>query len=74
MPDNLRQAQAVQPHYEEVDGWSEEITDVRAYDDLPEKAKDYLKYVEDFTGIAPAIVSVGPDRDETLLLRNPFQQ
>ncbi len=74
MPENLRLAQAVQPFYEEVDGWGEEITDVRNYDDLPLKAKDYLKYIEDFTGVAPVIISVGPDRDETLLLRNPFEK
>lgn len=74
MPDNMRIAQSVQPVYEEVEGWAEEITDVRSYDDLPHAAKDYLKRLEEFTGTAPAIVSVGPDRDETLLLRNPFEK
>ncbi|MBM9513549.1 adenylosuccinate synthase [Desulfogranum marinum] len=74
MPDNMRIAQSVQPVYEEVEGWAEEITDVRSYDDLPRAAKEYLKRLEEFTGTAPAIVSVGPDRDETLLLRNPFEK
>lgn len=74
MPDNMRIAQSVQPVYEEVEGWAEEITDVRSYDDLPHAAKEYLKRLEEFTGTAPAIVSVGPDRDETLLLRNPFEK
>jgi len=72
MPENIHAAQRVQPVYEEVDGWQQEITGVRSYDELPSQAKDYLKRLEDFTGVAPAIVSVGPDRDETLLLRNPF--
>lgn len=74
MPDNMRIAQSVQPVYEEVDGWADEITDARSYDDLPHAAKEYLKRLEEFTGVAPAIVSVGPDRDETLLLRNPFEK
>ncbi len=47
---------------------------VRSYDDLPQEAKSYLKRLEDLTGIGPAIVSVGPDREQTLLLRNPFER
>ena len=72
MPDNIRLARAAKPVYEEMDGWANELTDVRSYDDLPQAAKSYLKRLEDLTGIAPAIVSVGPDRAQTLLLRNPF--
>ncbi|MDD2463809.1 MAG: adenylosuccinate synthase [Desulfobulbus sp.] len=72
MPENIRRARAAKPVYEEMDGWANELTDVRSYDDLPEAAKSYLKRLEDLTGVAPAIVSVGPDRAQTLLLRNPF--
>ncbi|MBM9613896.1 adenylosuccinate synthase [Desulfobulbus rhabdoformis] len=74
MPENIRLARAAKPVYEEVDGWSDELTDVRSYDDLPQEAKSYLKRVEDLTGIAPAIVSVGPGREQTLMLRNPFEK
>ena len=74
MPNNMRLAQSVQPVYEEVEGWADEITGARSYDDLPHAAKEYLRRLEEFTGVAPAIVSVGPDRDETLLLRNPFEK
>ncbi|ADW18124.1 Adenylosuccinate synthetase [Desulfobulbus propionicus DSM 2032] len=72
MPDNIRKARLAKPVYEEVDGWTTELTGVRSYDDLPPQAKGYLKRLEDLTGVAPAIISVGPDREETLLLRNPF--
>lgn len=72
MPDNIRKARLAQPVYEEMDGWASELSDVRAYEDLPEQAQAYLKRLEDLTGVAPAIISVGPDREETLLLRNPF--
>lgn len=72
MPENIRKAGLAQPVYEEVDGWVTELPGIRSYEDLPEQAKSYLKRLEDLTGVAPAIVSVGPDREETLLLRNPF--
>ncbi|MDP3479022.1 MAG: adenylosuccinate synthetase, partial [Desulfoprunum sp.] len=42
------------------------------FEDLPQEAKDYIRRIEDFTGVEAAIVSVGPDRNETLLLHNPF--
>jgi len=74
MPSNIRQAAKVTPVYEEMPGWDEDITGVRNYDDLPAKAKDYIKRIEDFTGIEPVIVSVGPDRAETMLLKNPFDK
>jgi adenylosuccinate synthase len=74
MPENIRKARAAKPVYEEMNGWANELTGVRSYDDLPQEAKSYLKRLEDLTGIGPAIVSVGPDREQTLLLRNPFER
>lgn len=74
MPGNIRQTAKLTPVYEDVDGWDEDITKVRQYDDLPQNAKDYVKRIEDITGVEPAIVSVGPDREETLLLKNPFDR
>lgn len=72
MPCNIRQAAAAIPVYEEMAGWQGEISGVRQFEDLPQEAKDYIRRIEDFTGVEAAIVSVGPDRNETLLLRNPF--
>ena len=72
MPSNIRQAAAVTPIYEEMPGWQREISGVRQFDDLPVEAKDYIRRIEDFTGVPAVIVSVGPDRSETLLLQNPF--
>ncbi len=74
MPSNINHAAKVTPVYEEMPGWDEDITGVRNYDDLPVQAKDYIKRIEDFTGIEPVIISVGPDRDETMLLKNPFEK
>ena len=73
MPANVRDAGRVEPVYEEIAGWQAEINEITAYEDLPVEAKDYIKRIEDFTGVEAVIVSVGPDRDETLLLKDPFQ-
>ena len=60
------------PVVEYVPGWACDISAARTWEDLPQAAREYLRRQEDLTGVAPAIVSVGPDREETLLLRNPF--
>ena len=73
MPANVRDAGRVEPVYEEIAGWQSEINEITAYEDLPVEAKEYIKRIEDFTGVEAVIVSVGPDRDETLLLKNPFE-
>jgi adenylosuccinate synthase len=74
MPGNIRKTSLARPVYEEVDGWEEEISEVRDLGDLPIRAREYVQRIEDISGVAPVIVSVGPDREETLLLRNPFEK
>lgn len=73
MPANINEAGMVQPVYEEMAGWQSEINEITSYEDLPAEAKDYVKRIEDFTGVEAMIVSVGPDREETLLLKDPFK-
>jgi len=72
MPGNIRKTRRIKPVYEEMAGWKEDISNVRLFEDLPTAARDYIKRIEDISGVEPVIVSVGPDREETLLLRNPF--
>jgi adenylosuccinate synthase len=72
MPSNIRIAGEVKPVYEEISGWQEEIVAARSVDDLPLKARDYIRRIEDITETPVVIISVGPARDETLLLNNPF--
>ncbi len=74
MPANIKEATEVKPVYEEVNGWQEEVREVRNIEDLPVQARDYIKRIEDMTGVEAVIVSVGPDREETLLLKNPFEK
>ena len=72
MPSNIRLTEKVKPAYEEIPGWQEDIGSASNIEDLPQKARDYIKRIEDITETPAAIISVGPARDETLLLNNPF--
>ena len=72
MPSNIRMTEKVKPVYEEIPGWQEEIDTARSVEDLPMQARDYIKRIEDITETPAVIISVGPARDETLLLQNPF--
>ncbi len=74
MPENIRQAAQAQPVYESMPGWSDDIAAVRSYADLPHNTRAYLQRLEDLSGVAPVIVSVGPGREATMLLRNPFER
>lgn len=74
MPADIERAAAAAPVYESLAGWREDLEKVRSYDDLPRAAKAYISRVEDLVGVKSDIVSVGPDREETLLLRNPFEK
>lgn len=55
----------VEPVYETLPGWDEDITGARSWDDLPKNAANYLKRIEEITGVKVGIVSVGPDRVQT---------
>ncbi len=74
MPGNIRKTSLIKPEYETMPGWEEEISEVRNFEDLPRQARDYIRRIEDISGIPPVIISVGPDRRETMLLRNPFER
>jgi adenylosuccinate synthase len=54
------------PEYEELPGWSEDLRECRSESDLPEAARDYLRFIADFTGVPVALVGVGPGRDEVI--------
>ncbi len=67
-PASLEDLAKCEPIYEEFDGWDDSIADARTYEELPENAKIYLKRVEEFTGVKTSIVSVGPRRDQTMIV------
>ncbi|CAN5410464.1 adenylosuccinate synthase [soil metagenome] len=59
----------VTPVYEELEGWGGDLRSARSLSDLPESAQRYLKFVEERTGVPVAVVSIGPDREETIVVR-----
>ena len=60
------------PVYETLPGWEESTVGVKAYDALPTNARAYLERIEKLTGVPIAMISTGPDRDETILIQQPF--
>ena len=68
IPASLKILADVEPVYETFEGWKTDITKVRKYEDLPANAKKYLERMAEVTGIALGIVSVGPNRDETIVI------
>jgi adenylosuccinate synthase len=62
-----------EPIYEEVPGWTEDVTGVRAYGDLPETARSYLERIEILVGVPVQLVSVGPERGQVIVRDDPFE-
>ncbi len=61
------------PVYEETSGWSESTVGAKTLDELPAAARSYIKKIEDVVGAPIDIISTGPDRMETIVLRHPFE-
>ena len=64
--------ESVEPVYEDMPGWKESTVGLKTYDELPANAKAYLKRIEEVTEIPIDIISTGPERTETIVLRHPF--
>jgi adenylosuccinate synthase len=60
------------PVYEELPGWQESTEGVKSFEDLPKNAQAYLRRLEVLVGAPIAIISTGPERLETIVLRHPF--
>jgi len=70
-PASLDDLAKCEPIYEEFDGWDDSVAEARSYEELPGNAKKYLKKIEEFTGVPVSIVSVGPKRDQTIVIKMP---
>ncbi|MGL5711856.1 MAG: adenylosuccinate synthase [Paraclostridium sp.] len=71
-PASLEDLAKCEPIYEELEGWSEDLTSIENYDDLPENAKKYINRIEELTGVSVDMVSVGPNRTQTIVRKNIF--
>ena len=73
VPANLNILAKCEPVYEELPGWEEDITGVKSLDELPENARKYVERVSELTGIQISMFSVGPDRNQTNIVRNVYE-
>ena len=71
-PASLEDLAKCEPVYEELDGWHEDITKVEKFEDLPENAKKYIARIEELIGVNVDLVSVGPNRTQTIIRKNIF--
>jgi adenylosuccinate synthase len=71
-PASVKVMQKAEPVYEEMAGWSAPLDNVRAFADLPKSAQKYVRRIEEVIGSEIILVSVGPGREQTILLKNPF--
>ena len=72
-PSDPELLERAQPVYEELPGWKEPLGDQREYDELPENTRRYIERVEQLVGVETIAVSVGAERAETIVRKNPFR-
>jgi adenylosuccinate synthase len=73
LPTDPGEIERAQPVYEELDGWEADTREVRDFGELPPAAQKYVRRIEALVGVDCALISVGPGRAETIVIRNPFR-
>ncbi|MEH6401756.1 MAG: adenylosuccinate synthase [Sneathiella sp.] len=71
-PSNMKDQAAVEPIFETLEGWSDSTFGARSWDDLPASAVKYIRRIEELIEAPIALVSTSPERDDTILVRDPF--
>ncbi|HOI80703.1 MAG: adenylosuccinate synthase [Thermovirgaceae bacterium] len=64
---NLTFLDSVEPVFRNMDGWKRDLGECRSFDDLPRAARDYIRFIEEETGVPVVLVGVGPSRDQTIV-------
>ena len=73
LPAGMKDQASIEPVYEEMDGWSESTVGARSWVELPGAAVKYVRRIEELIGAPVALLSTSPERDDTILMRDPFQ-
>ena len=73
LPASMGSQAAVKPIYETLEGWSETTAGARSWSELPAQAVKYVRYIEELIGAPVAMLSTSPERLDTILVRDPFQ-
>ena len=71
---NIHQVENLEPIYTELAGWKQSTVGMQSLDDLPSQAREYITFLEEEVEVPVDIISTGPDRNETIILRNPFDK
>jgi len=71
-PMTLGELERAEPEYETHAGWIEDLRELRRFEDLPRAARDYVARIESLVGVPVELISVGPEREETIVRRDPF--
>ncbi|MBK9247283.1 MAG: adenylosuccinate synthase [Ignavibacteria bacterium] len=66
-PADCNQLDAIEPHYITLKGWNTSLVGIKTYHELPENAKKYIQFIEEFTGAKVTIVSLSPNREDTII-------
>ena len=69
----LAQLRGVEPIYETIAGWQERTAGARSFAELPAPAIKYVRRIEELVGCPLALLSTSPEREDTILMRNPFE-
>lgn len=73
-PASLKELNRCKPVYEELPGWSEDVTQCKTLEDLPENARNYIRRISELVGVRISTFSVGPDRNQTNILESVWSQ
>ena len=72
VPSTIKELERVKPVYLTLKGWNEDISKIKSFEDLPENAKIYIRKIEELTKTEVALISVGPDRLDTIKVKDIF--
>jgi len=74
MPANLDTYEKIDLVYDELPGWEDSISQIKSINDLPKNCRSYIAYIEERLGVKAVIISVGPKREETIVLKDLFER
>ena len=73
-PSTISKLERCKPVLEEMPGWQQDITGIREFDNLPKEAKDYVARIGEITGVPAGMISVGPDRSQTIIMAEKLKE
>lgn len=65
-PASADELEKVEVVYKQLPGWKTSTTGVKNFDNLPKAAQEYVKFIEDFTGVPVSVIGIGPNREDTI--------